>query len=150
MDPVAGAARAGQVLRPGGRLAVFWNAFQPPPDVNEAFAAVFRRVLPDSPLAPRGLPGADAYSALCAKAAGGMRQAGGFSDPDRWRFDWARPYARDEWLDQVPTFGGASLFPPQTLRALLAGMGAAIDAVGGSFTMQYATVVLTAARAGAA
>ena len=50
----------------------------------------------------------------------------------------------------MPTFGGAGLFPPQTLRALLAGMGAAIDGVGGSFTMQYATVVLTAARAGAA
>src|SRR5947208_4459723 len=27
VDPVAGAAKAAQVLRPGGRLAVFWNAF---------------------------------------------------------------------------------------------------------------------------
>ena len=31
VDPVAGAAKAAQVLRPGGRLAVFWNAGQPPP-----------------------------------------------------------------------------------------------------------------------
>ena len=29
VDPVAGAAKAAQALRPGGRLAVFWNAFQP-------------------------------------------------------------------------------------------------------------------------
>ncbi len=26
VDPVAGAAKAAQALRPGGRLAVFWNA----------------------------------------------------------------------------------------------------------------------------
>ena len=94
------------------------------------------------------MPGADAYSALCATAATGIEQAGGFGDPDQWRFDWARPYTRDEWLDQVPTFGGASLYPPATLRELLAGIGAAIDAVGGSFTMQYPTVALTAARTG--
>jgi hypothetical protein len=33
---------------------------------------------------------------------------------------------------------------------LLAGTGAASDAVGGSFTMRYTTVVVTAARAGTA
>ncbi len=30
VDPVAGAAKAAQVLRPVGRLAVFWNSFRPP------------------------------------------------------------------------------------------------------------------------
>ena len=33
---------------------------------------------------------------------------------------------------------------------VLAGIGAAIDAVGGSFTMRYTTVAVTAARTGAA
>ena len=148
VDPVAGAAKAAQALRPGGRLAVFWNAFQPPPEVNEAFAAVFRRVLPDSPLAQRGMPGADAYSALCARAADGIRQAGAFGDPEQWRFDWDRPYTRDEWLDVVPTVGLHTQLPSATLQELLAGIGAAIDAAGGSFTMHYATVAVTAARAG--
>jgi hypothetical protein len=45
----------------------------------------------------------------------------------------------------VPTFGGYSQFPPAT-QELLAGVG--IDAVGGSFTMGYTTVVATAARTG--
>jgi SAM-dependent methyltransferase len=149
VDPVAGAAKAAQALRPGGRLAVFWNAFQPPPDLNEAFAAAIRRVLPDSPLAQRGMPGADAYSAMCAKAADGMRQTGAFGDPEQWRFDWDQPYTRDEWLDVVPTFGASGTrLPPDTLRELLAGIGAAIDAVGGGFTMHYATMVATAARTG--
>ncbi|SRR5579875_132132 len=150
VDPVAGAAKAAEALRPRGRLAVFWNAFQPPPDLGEAFAAVFRRVLPDSPIARRGLPGPDGYSALCATAADGMRQAGAFGEPERWRFDWDRSYSREEWLDAVPTFGGASQLPPGKLDELLAGIGAAVDAAGGGFTMRYATVVATAARTGTA
>jgi SAM-dependent methyltransferase len=146
VDPVAGAARAAQALRPGGRLAVFWNSFRPPAGLGEAFAVVHRRVLPDSPLSRGVMPGPDAYSALCTKAAGGMRQAGAFTDPREWRFDWDRSYTRDEWLDVVPTFGGFSLLPQAKQEELQAGVGAVIDAVGGSFTMGYTAVVATAAR----
>jgi SAM-dependent methyltransferase len=146
VDPVAGAAKAAQALRPGGRLAVFWNAFGFPPDLGEAFAAVYRRVIPDSPVSRRGLTGQDAYQLMCAKAAGGIRQAGGFGEPEQWRFEWDRPYTREEWLDQVPTFGGHSLLPPDSLKELLDGIGAAIDAAGGGFTMHYATMAVTAGR----
>ena len=150
VDPVAGAAKAAQVLRPGGRLAVFWNSFRPPAGLGEALAAVNRRVLPGSPLSRGPMPGPDAYSVLCTKAAGGMGQVGGFGDPQEWRFDWDRPYTRDEWLDVVPTFGGFSQFPPAKQDELLAGTSAAIDAAGGSFTMGYTAVVATAARTGTA
>jgi hypothetical protein len=109
-------------------------------------AAVFRQVTPDPRAMHRGLPGPDGYSALCAKAADGMRQAKAFGDPEQWRLDWERHYSRDEWLDQVPTFGGLSRFPAATQQALLAGIGAAVDALGGSFTMGYATVAASAAR----
>lgn len=148
VDPVAGAAKAAQVLRPGGRLAVFWNAFQPPPDLGEAFAGVYRQVMPDAPNVWAG-PILDAYLTLCGKAAGGIRQAGAFGDPEQWRFGWGRRYTRDEWLEQVPTFGGNTQLSPATLEGLLAGIGAAIDAVGGSFTMRYITVAVTAARTNA-
>jgi SAM-dependent methyltransferase len=149
VDPVAGAAKAAQVLRAGGRLAVFWNAFQPPPDLAEAFAVVYRRELPDLPFNPWARPALDAYLAMGAKAADGMRQAGAFGEAEQWQFDWGSPCTRDEWLDQVPTAGGHSLLPPAQLDALLAGMGAAIDAAGGSFTAHYTAVVVIAARTGA-
>jgi SAM-dependent methyltransferase len=150
VDPVAGAAKAAQALRPGGQLAVFWNAFQPPPDVAAAFAVLYRRVLPDLPFNVWERPIVEMYLAMCAKAADGIRQAGAFGAPEQWRFDWDRSYTRDEWLDQLPTFGGYSQFPPSKQRDLLAGSGAAIDAAGGRFTMHYATVAVTAARTGAA
>ena len=149
VDPVAGAAKAAQVLRPGGRLAVFWNSFRPPAEVDKAFAEVWHRVF-GSPFSLATLAGPDAYSAMCTKAAGGMRQAGTFGDPEEWRFDWDRPYSREEWLEVVPTFGGFSQYPPARQQELLAGIRGAIDAVGGSFTMGYTAVVATAARSGAA
>jgi SAM-dependent methyltransferase len=150
IDPVAGAAKAARSLRPGGRLAVFWNAFGPPPDLGEAFAAVFRRVLPDSPLFRRPVPGAEAYSGLSAKAADGIRETAGLGDPQVWEFEWDRPYTRDEWLEQVPTSGFAARLQPDAMEQILAGIGAAIDAAGGGFTAHYTTVAVTAARSGAA
>jgi SAM-dependent methyltransferase len=149
VDPVAGAAKAAQVLRPGGRLAVFWNSFRPPADLDDAFAEVYRRVF-DTPFSLATMAGPHAYSAMCAKAAAGMLQAGAFGDADEWRFDWERSYTREEWLEVLPTFGGFSQYPADAQRELLAGIGAAIDAVGGSFTMGYTAVVATAARSGRA
>jgi len=145
VDPVAGAAKVAQVLRPGRRLAVFWNAFQPPPSLGEAFAGVYRQVMPGSPNVWAG-PILDAYLMMCGTAADGIRQVGAFGGPEEWRFGWDRPWTRDEWLEQVPTFGGHTQLPPATLEDLLAGIGAAIDAVGGSLTMGYTTVAVTAAR----
>ena len=91
--------------------------------------------------------GASAYGALCAKAADGMREADAFGEPEQWRFDWDRRYTRDEWLDQVPTSAFWAQIPVAGQREVLAGSGAAIDAAGGSFTVQYATVAVTATRA---
>lgn len=151
VDPVAGAAKAAQVLRPGGRLAVFWYVFQPPPALGEAFDKTYRSVLPPgSPFASTGtMPGLDAYSALFNKAADGIRKSGAFTDPEpwqHWRYDWDQRYTRDEWLDLVPTSGGHSKFPPAARRELLAGIGAAIDAAGGGFTMHYTAAAVTAGR----
>lgn len=145
VDPIAGAAKAARVLRPGGRLALFWNAFRPSRELAEAFSAVYRRVKPDLPVDPWAKPALHGYSVLLGNAADGIRQAGVFGDPKRWRFDWERSYTRDEWLDQLPTFGGHATIPQAELEELLAGVGAAIDAAGGSFTMPYSTVALTAA-----
>jgi SAM-dependent methyltransferase len=151
VDPVAGAAKAAEALRPGGRLAVFWHVFQLPPEVAQAFARVYHRVVPDSPFdLQRAARALDAYLTMCAKAADGMREAGGFGPAEQWRFDWEKPYTRDEMLDLLPTQGTLTGLPPDQLAEVLDGVGAAIDALGGGFTMPYVTVAVTAARAGAA
>ena len=145
VDPVAGAAKAARVLRPGGLIAPFHHVFQTPPAILGALASAYQKVAPGSPVNLSSLKRAlDAYQALFDKIADGIRQARGFSEPEQWEFGWQRTYTRDEWLDQLPTQGHLNLLPPDKLAEVLAGVGAAIDAMGGSFTMPYTTVAVTA------
>ncbi|WP_129838265.1 class I SAM-dependent methyltransferase [Streptomyces sp. RFCAC02] len=151
VDPEAGAATAARTLRPGGLLALFWNAGRPLAGMAESFAGVCERVAPGS-LAARQWAGSavDGYGTLCDRAADGIRGTGAFAGPERWRFDWEHTYTRDEWLDQLPTQGAFTRFPPAELDEVLAGIGSVIDAAGGSFVMGYATVAVAAVRTGGA
>jgi SAM-dependent methyltransferase len=148
VDPVVGAAKAAQVLRPGGRLAVFWHVFQQPPEVATAFATAFQRVFPDSPINFQSLPknAMDIYAPGFDKATEGIGQAGAFGPVERWPFEWVHVYGRDEWLDQMLTQGTLTQAPPDKAAEVQAEVGAAIDALGGSVRMQYTTVAVTAAR----
>ena len=131
-----------------GRLAPFHHVFEPPPEVARAAAAAYRRVAPGAPASlPSGGSALDLYQPLFTKIAGAIREVGGFSEPEQWRFDWDRVCTRDEWLDQLPTTGLLTRLPPGKLAEVLADTGAAIDALGGSVTVRYATVAVTAARA---
>jgi SAM-dependent methyltransferase len=149
VDPVAGAAKAASVLRRGGRLAPFHHVLQAPPEVTDAQASAYRRVVPDSPFNLAGQAtrsNLDLYQPLFAKIADGIREARQFSEPEQWRFDWECSYTTGEWLDQLPTLGSLTQLPPDKLAQVQEDVGAAIDAMGGSFTMRYTTVAVTAAR----
>jgi SAM-dependent methyltransferase len=143
VDPVAGVAKAARVLRPGGRLALFGHAFQVPPAVAEALSTVD---LPFKVPATQNM--LDGYQQMYATFADRIRDADGFDEPEQWRFDWARSYTRDEWLDQMPTQGGLTRLAPEQLAEVLAATGAAIDAMGGTFTLPCATVAVAATRTG--
>jgi SAM-dependent methyltransferase len=148
VDPVAGAVKAASVLRPAGRLAVFWNVFDPAPELRAAFDGVYRRVLAGSPINDLwSLPTATAHQVMSGTAVRGIERAGAFGPPEQWQFDWSRPYTREEWLALIPTLGGHAEFPPPVLAELLAGLGVVIDDAGGGFVMRYATVAVTAVAA---
>lgn len=150
VDPILGASKAAEVLRPRGRIALFWNVMAFPADIGERFSAAYRQVLPEFPFFQSGTPGGiDSYAPLLDKATDGLRQTPSFDEPERWQFDWERPYTQEEWLEQVPTFGGHSQIPPEKLSDLLAGIGEVIDSAGGSFIMGYTAVVVTARRSSA-
>jgi hypothetical protein len=53
VDPVAGAAKRPSRSHRVAGWPRFWNVDQPPPELAEDFAAVYRRVMPDSPAARR-------------------------------------------------------------------------------------------------
>jgi SAM-dependent methyltransferase len=148
IDPKAGAAKVAQVLRPSGRFAAFWHTWQLPANVGEALVAACERVLPDSPFdfAAMTKPMLDIYQPFLGKTADGLREQGGFAEAELWRFDWERTYTRDEWLDQLPTGGAFTRLTADQLAVILDEVGAAIDTIGGSFTLPYATVAVSAVR----
>ncbi|HEY4457311.1 MAG TPA: class I SAM-dependent methyltransferase [Pseudonocardiaceae bacterium] len=147
VDPLAGAAKAGRILRVGGVLAPFGHVYEPPTPVAKAIATAFRRVAPDSPV---GRPGAgsirESYRGIYDRAADAIRAVGGFAEPEVWRYDWERDYTRDELLDLVPTSGGMTTLPAEQVAEVLSEVGAAVDEVGGVVTMPYTTWGLTAVR----
>lgn len=148
VDPVAGAAAAARALKPGGVLALLWNAGEAPAQLRGQFAAVYRRTDTGLPFDPWAQPLLSAYRAGAAKAAAGIGQAGGFAAPQQWQAGWSRAYTTAGFLDLVPTLGGHAQIPAPRLAEQLDGLGAAVDAAGGSFTMEYVTVAVSATRAG--
>ncbi|WP_414942373.1 class I SAM-dependent methyltransferase [Amycolatopsis sp. cmx-11-51] len=146
IDPVAGAAKAAEVLRPGGVFAAFWHVPEPPEEVTDTLADAYQRLVPDAPIDLKSVPTqpTDPYGPLIAKVADGLREVGGFGEPERSRHDWDRVYTRDEWLEQLPTFGSLTWVEPVVLQEILAEVGATIDGMGGRFTTRYATVAISA------
>jgi SAM-dependent methyltransferase len=147
VEPATGTAKAAAVLRPAGRLAIFGHVYEPPAEIAEPFAAAYRRAVPDSPFSrqPARRP-LVAYRSMYAAFADSMRDSGRFDEPEEWRFDWEQTYTRDAWLDLLPTTGGLTQLPTGTVARILDAVGGAIDALGGSFTMQYVTLAAVARR----
>jgi SAM-dependent methyltransferase len=141
VDPVLGAAKAARVLRPHGLLALYWHVFDPPAEIADPFEEVMSQVAPDGPLKT---PGLDLQQRNLGRAVDGIRTAGGFAEPEQWRFEWQRHYTRDEWLDHLATTGQLTILSPDRLTTVLDTVGAAIDSIGGEFSMQYVTLATAA------
>lgn len=151
VDPVAGAVKAGQVLRTGGVLALLAHVYEPPAAVEKAVVEALRQVVPDSPFvrAVGSTPPSDpvaAYRAGYEKFASGVRAANVFAEPEQHAVETEHPYTRAEWLDLLPTTGMLTRLPADTLAEVLAPVGAAIDDLGGSITVRFTTLALFAVR----
>lgn len=151
VDPVAGAAKAASVLRPGGRLCVFWNGADSGP-LSDAFDEVYRRLAPDLDGYSVLLGGTRRSHGVAHRSHGeadsaemeGIRRSGAFTEPSVQRFRWTRTYTRDEWLDQLPTHSDHARLDPADLQALLGELAGVIDGAGGSFPLTYSTVLVSA------
>jgi SAM-dependent methyltransferase len=148
VEPVSGAAKAKQVLRPGGRVAVFWNAGDAPEEINEAFADAFARAVPDWPTPTDCTPPPASvwYNAMVDRTAEGFRSVGGFGEAERWQDSWDQSYTRDEYLALLPTQGMLTRASAEQTAAVLEAVGRAIDRLGGTFEMHYVTTTMATVR----
>ncbi len=145
IDPEAGAARAAEALRPGGRWAGFWNLATHAPDAQAALDAVYRRVAPelqdDAASRLRTMHPPLVEAELEAFAATGC-----FDAPEARSYPWSRRYSTRQWLDQLGTHSHHRVLPAAVLAELLDGVGLALDGLGGSIEVGYQTVVHTLRR----
>ncbi|MGH3942958.1 MAG: methyltransferase domain-containing protein [Pseudonocardiaceae bacterium] len=144
IDPVIGVAKAGRVLRPGGRFAIFWNTYVHAPEVQAAFAEVYRRHAPV--LVTSSISAGSSVSPHDNVYTASLTASNLFETIDLRRYPWQRVYRRDEWLDQLPTHSNHRTLPPEILSAVLAGIGAAIDRFGGRITVDHSAGLLTVRR----
>lgn len=143
IEPRAGAVKAAAVLTPGGRIGVFWNFGDPPPQVRERLAPIYARLEPG--LGNDSVLLGNHHDRVQASLAG-IRASGQFAPAERRDFRWIGRYETAGWLAHVETHSDHQALPRARRERLLAAVGEAIDAVGGSFELPYETVLLSARR----
>ena len=151
LDLPMATTRAATVLRPSGKLCLIWNAGSQPDDLADALEEVYTRVVP--PGGHRLFRGyaadrsSDVRTGLDAEidAIAAVPDFGAATQ--KW-FPWRRAYRRDEWLDQLVSRSDHAALEPAVRGRLFEAIGAAIDDHGGSFVMNFETVLITATRLG--
>ncbi len=144
VDPVRGTECAAAVLRPGGRLAVFWNVGRGEPHVQAVLEEVYRRLR--GPMDGYALLMGATDDRRLLTAGHTIDACGAFLPAKDVVYAWEKRYTRDEWLDQLHTHSDHAALAPDRLSALLDAVGDAIDGLGGSITVRYSTVLISAVR----
>ena len=144
VDPDAGAEKATAVLRPGGRIGLFWNQGRPVGDIGPALDEVYRRIAPDLEeysilLRPLGHERFEA-------AASGLAATGAFDVPTVTAYAWSRSYTSKEWIDHLMTHSDHRTLPQVPRAALLEEISTAIRGLGGTFRVDYTCWLVTAIR----
>lgn len=149
LDPQVSSEKAASVLRPGGRLFLFWNVGHHPDDLADALHAAYQRALP--PDAPRVVIGYAANKASDPTAdfsvvVDVLRGCDKLTEPQMKAFRWSRAYPRDQWLDQLLSRSDHAALAPEVRDKLLDEVGRTIDRFGGTFHMTYVTILISASR----
>ncbi len=142
---------AARVLRPGGALAPFWNRpeWRDNP-LRPAIDAVYREVEelfaahPGGPMNPLGAPPQIRNAAEWHELE--FRGNQDFTDVDTRVYRWSQRYTAAEYLALLGTHSDHILLPDSARELLFKGVGAAIDATGGSFELTYQTLLCLARR----
>jgi SAM-dependent methyltransferase len=143
VDPKRGPIKARSVLRPPGRLAVFWNIYVHEPEMRVALDDVYARVAPEIAGRDSLALGRDSDEAGWAHLAG-IASTGLFEPPEHHEYESARQHTTEEWLDGLPTFSDHAQLPTRQLDALLDAVRVVINERGGVIKIRYATHLVTA------
>lgn len=149
LDLPPATAKAASLLRPNGSLGLIWSGGAHPDDLADALEDVYSTVVPSG---THGL-----FRGYAANRSTDIRE--GLDDvvdalttnPDfgavseHW-FPWKQRYQRDEWLELLLTNSQYLALETNLRQRLLDAVATTIDDYGGSFVMNFETVLIAATR----
>lgn len=139
VDPVVGAAKAARVLRPGGRIGLFWNRGRVPDGLRQEIDAAYRELAPEL---------TETHPQRQLGPAESLRADGRFRSVQLRAYPHVVEYTTASWLALLPTHSNHRLFDPERRARLLDRIGECIDAAGGHFVIDYNTALVTAVTEG--
>ena len=133
IDPVLGAIKAADLLRPAGTLALFWNHDKPETEFDDVYEALAPQLMADR----SRVPSKPTY-------AEGLAASGRFAEITTREYPWSRTYTTDQWVGYVRTHSDHATLPPDQLDAVTSALRDAIDARGATLTVQGGTYTICA------
>ena len=151
LDMHTATAKAASLLRPRGSLCLIYNGGAHPDELADALEEVYSTVVPaDTHRLFRGY-GANRSTDVRAGLDPVRDAIAAVSDfgpaTEQW-FPWTRRYHRDEWLDLLQSYSEYAALEPVLRHRLLDAIGTTIDEFGGSFVMNFETVLIRSIRVG--
>lgn len=142
VDQEAGAAKATEVLRPGGRLAVVWNIGRHDDATQDVLDVAYVAHMPQNAGAGSlGKVGGEKWHLA------GVDETGAFGEQEVHSFVWRQDHSTAEWLHHLGTTSDHRLLPEDRRSALFAAIAAVIDErLGGVIASHYDTRVIVATR----
>lgn len=144
VDPRLGAARAAEVIRPGGRIGLLWNRARHPAGILARFERIYSEMAPS--LLPRSIVLGREVADRFDSAAAGLDRTGAFGPVVRSVFGWEAIYSTARWRDHLITHSDHQALGPERMARLIDAVTAVVEDLGGSFQTAYETVLVTACR----
>jgi hypothetical protein len=139
IDPEIRYAKAREVLKQGGAIAVFWShanwtAAALGPALDQAYREAVPELAPSGPMHPRTRQG-DLVPDWEAEIDG----AAGFERPEVRSFAWRDVYAADEYVRLLSTHSDHIVLEPAVQAGLYERVAGVIDEHGGRIEVPYVT-----------
>ncbi len=144
VDPQRGPVKAAAVLRPGGRIGLFWNQAHPGPSVRPALEAAYARHAPV--LGTQSVLIGRRDVAMYESVAESFRRTGDFDDVAIEVFGHDVDYSSEEWIELAGTHSDHHTLPPAQSADLLADLRRRIDEAGGRVPVHYEATLVSGRR----
>lgn len=139
-----GLAKIADALKPGGRLALFWNRY---PGMTGALAEEIQQAYAAHGLEARPASAFDVkVETQTRQCEGWIAKSGRFRDARILRFPWLQSYTTAQYLGLLGTYSDHAVLSPPLRERLLAAIGEVIDRHGGTIDRPYLAVLHLARR----